>query len=269
MKQIILKKSRYSTSFLNVEFLYGEYKIKKELQRTSEHSHPFWQLEVITDGASKINFVDHDTILADKGKILIVPPGALHHFIYQAIGCNYLSIKFNIHLKHDYHIENFRPQLINKPEIHSSYCAIMDSLENCNNEQETAGFISSLEHITASLMEQTFFLDAQKAIDPIVSKLSWLINNQPQKPLTVDDAVKHLQMNKKYVAERIHKDAGMTIKEFIDSERAEIAAQSLIHSSQTISEIAYLLGFQDQYTFSRFFKRIKGKSPKAFREASK
>jgi AraC-like DNA-binding protein/mannose-6-phosphate isomerase-like protein (cupin superfamily) len=268
MKQMILKKSRFSTSFLHVEFLYGEYKIKKKLQRTSMHSHPFWQLEVITDGTSRINF-EQDSFLAKAGNVLIVPPGAMHHFIYQDIGCSYLSIKFNIHLREKHAINDLRPQLINKPEIHRCYCTIMDSLERCNDEKETAGFISGIEHTTASLMEQVFFLKTQKTVDPIVAQLRWLINNQPQKPLSVDVAVKLLKMNKKYVAERIHKEAGITIKEFIDHERAEIAAQSLIHSSQNISEIAYLLGFRDQYTFSRFFKRAKGISPKAFRVESK
>ncbi len=44
------------------------------------------------------------------------------------------------------------------------------------------------------------------------------------------------------------------------------AEKYLTHTSYTISEISYMLDFNDVAYFSRFFKQHKGVSPKAFRE---
>lgn len=44
------------------------------------------------------------------------------------------------------------------------------------------------------------------------------------------------------------------------------AQKYLAHTSYTITEIAYMLDFNDSAYFSRFFKQHKGVSPKAFRE---
>jgi len=44
------------------------------------------------------------------------------------------------------------------------------------------------------------------------------------------------------------------------------AKRSLIYTVQTISEIAYELGFTDPAYFTRFFRRLTGLSPKQFRE---
>ncbi len=43
------------------------------------------------------------------------------------------------------------------------------------------------------------------------------------------------------------------------------AKRNLVYSAQSISEIAYQLGFNDPAYFTRFFKRLTGQSPKAFK----
>ncbi|WP_229203516.1 AraC family transcriptional regulator [Dyadobacter jejuensis] len=47
------------------------------------------------------------------------------------------------------------------------------------------------------------------------------------------------------------------------------AKRMIIHSDQTIKEIAYELGFSDRPYFSRFFKKQTGQSPDAFQKQSR
>jgi AraC family transcriptional activator of pobA len=54
--------------------------------------------------------------------------------------------------------------------------------------------------------------------------------------------------------------------QFIHSRRMLEARRLLLHSTSSIKEVAYELGFEDLQTFSRFFKREEGKSPTAFQE---
>ncbi len=45
------------------------------------------------------------------------------------------------------------------------------------------------------------------------------------------------------------------------------AKRNLIYTVQSVSQISYGLGFNDPAYFSRFFKRLTGQPPKAFRHA--
>ncbi len=47
------------------------------------------------------------------------------------------------------------------------------------------------------------------------------------------------------------------------------AKRSIIHSEQTIKEIAFELGFSDRPYFSRFFKKQTGETPEAFQKKAK
>lgn len=46
------------------------------------------------------------------------------------------------------------------------------------------------------------------------------------------------------------------------------AKRYLVYSAQNISEVAYQLGFVDPAYFTRFFKRLTGQSPKAFKNSA-
>ncbi len=60
----------------------------------------------------------------------------------------------------------------------------------------------------------------------------------------------------------VGKSTGEVIQERIVTE----AKRALMYSGQTIQEIAYELGFEDPYYFSKVFKKVAGQAPKAFRD---
>lgn len=60
--------------------------------------------------------------------------------------------------------------------------------------------------------------------------------------------------------------AGMSPMALLDERALLEAKRALLYSSQGVAEIAYGLGFADPAYFSRFFSRLTGMSPRAFRE---
>lgn len=52
----------------------------------------------------------------------------------------------------------------------------------------------------------------------------------------------------------------------VHEKMAAEARKHLIHSTQTIAEIAYSLNFKDPSHFSRFFRKMEGMSPRTFRK---
>jgi AraC-like DNA-binding protein len=63
---------------------------------------------------------------------------------------------------------------------------------------------------------------------------------------------------------RLH-DAGITYSELVDRVRAEAACRLLDDPTLHLYEIASALGFADPGSFSRFFRRTRGVSPREAR----
>lgn len=75
----------------------------------------------------------------------------------------------------------------------------------------------------------------------------------------------HLNVASGYLAQVTRRTRGLSPKAIID-ERIIIEAERLLHTTDhTIQEIAYMLGFNNQAHFSKYFKKLKGISPKQFR----
>jgi AraC-like DNA-binding protein len=60
----------------------------------------------------------------------------------------------------------------------------------------------------------------------------------------------------------------LKFSDIVERQRIEFAKQSLKSTSNTLSELAYSLGYADQTSFGRAFKRWTGLTPKQFREQS-
>ena len=58
---------------------------------------------------------------------------------------------------------------------------------------------------------------------------------------------------------------GKSTLEVIQERIVTEAKRSLMYSGQTIQEIAFELGFEDPFYFSKVFKKVTGQAPKAFR----
>lgn len=85
-------------------------------------------------------------------------------------------------------------------------------------------------------------------------------------------------LNQEFIASRLNmsvrnlhrklSDEGQNFKELLDSTRKELALRYLKMSKISIGELTFSLGFVDQSSFSRAFKRWTGKTPSQFRKQS-
>jgi AraC-like DNA-binding protein len=59
---------------------------------------------------------------------------------------------------------------------------------------------------------------------------------------------------------------GMSPKAWLSRRLNQEAIKLLIQSDEPIKEVAFRLKFVDEYHFSRFFKRLNGMAPTAYRQ---
>lgn len=107
----------------------------------------------------------------------------------------------------------------------------------------------------------------------VVAQVDKLIKRYYEAGMFVESGVPSVQ----YLAEQVHlsahylsdllkKETGRSAKEHVNDFVVEKAKNLLLGSNDSVSEIAFALGFNYPHYFSRLFKSKTGKTPKEYRE---
>jgi len=111
----------------------------------------------------------------------------------------------------------------------------------------------------------TKYLEA-RAGGTLVSKVKKIIvEHLPSGNATVENTASDLFMSKRKL-QRLLQEEGTSFINLINDTRKEIAKQYVKDKGMDLTEIAFLLGFAEQSTFSRSFKRWTGTSPSIYRK---
>ncbi len=150
---------------------------------------------------------------------------------------------------------------------------IFSTLWRLVHEREQAddtinGIVSSLLryflHIR-SLREST--LEQSQQTDRLrFERFLRLVNAHCQQQRRLSFYADKLCITPRYLGVTVHSVSGVTAKEWIDRAVSTSAKVMLRHTSKQVSEIAYELSFPSASFFCRFFKRMTGQTPQAYRE---
>lgn len=117
------------------------------------------------------------------------------------------------------------------------------------------------------------FLTRQKLNTDLISNFEQLVTDYFQSNLlteigipTVDYFANKLNLSAGYLTDLLKKETGKTTKEYLQIEVIEKAKYKLLNSNETVSEIAYTLGFEYPQYFNRLFKQKTGMTPLNYRQ---
>lgn len=96
-----------------------------------------------------------------------------------------------------------------------------------------------------------------------------LVDNNYQKWHKVGTYASEIPISSKHLSHTVKKLTGKTAKEFIQDRLVLEGKRLLIHTSLTVKQIAYELGFEEPLHFSNFFKKHAQVSPSEFRSQKK
>jgi AraC-like DNA-binding protein len=107
-------------------------------------------------------------------------------------------------------------------------------------------------------------LGAEKTIRDRVRRLLWssLSDGVPD----LEDMARRLAMSPRTLQRRL-RDEGTTFAAVLTGFRQDMARPLLRDGRLAVSEVAFLLGYEDPSSFQRAFRRWSGRSPRAFRSA--
>jgi AraC-like DNA-binding protein len=99
-----------------------------------------------------------------------------------------------------------------------------------------------------------------------IQKARSILLYQLNKPPTIPELSKNLGINQCYLKKGFKEMYGLTIYDFVQEQRMEIAKGMIQQSQFNVSEISESLGFASTSSFSKAFKKMYGMNPSEMRQ---
>ncbi|MBD3243768.1 MAG: helix-turn-helix domain-containing protein [Chitinivibrionales bacterium] len=226
------------------------------------HDHLFWHVEIVGAGHLVTTVADQSYDVR-PGEAILLPPEWPHGFVYRDEGTYVFSVKFEVH-------NASLPGAAILVGAGAPTRALADALDSLLRHQvwPSPEKLAAVDHLLAALVHLAAHMEEQDNADepkPLAQMVKELVERTDGKAVTVGGIARQLGYSETHVRSQFHKDEGMGLKEYIDRHRANVAVQYLSYSDMPIKEIVTIMEFPDPQCFSRFCKRMTGRSPKMIR----
>lgn len=124
----------------------------------------------------------------------------------------------------------------------------------------------TVAHIQAALERKRKVSDEAQRL---VRKAMAYVHEHYAEPISRQDIARHVGMDEDYLTTCFRHELGVTPIAYLNRYRVSQAKRLLVETDKSITEIALAVGFSDSGYFSRVFRRETGRSPEAFRRASR
>ncbi len=250
------------------------------------HWHPYAEILLSLQDGNTVT-INFNKYVLKSNDLIIVYPGELHS-VKNVSEESFLIIQFPISLITVMsEINRILPVLSKTP-----YCAY----DSCNVENDR--MVLTLKQIDVLCKSEhpfvevniyslllTFFslfgqycLHSNKATDPgytvtqyksskLMAQACLYISQNFEKPLTLDMVAHQLGISKSYFSHLFKDYTQMTFIDYLIQERINKAESLFLGPKKRMIDIAFECGFSSISAFNRTFKKVKGISPTAFREA--
>lgn len=212
---------------------------------TGRHHHAFWQLDHC-DGGTIAGWTPQAVFRLRRGQGLLLPPGQRHEFRYRP-GTRYVSWKFTWD---------------GPGPITAVFLDAQPGWRGVAAALAASPVPPAVPHLLAAALR----IAGAPPPDPgLAAELARLVDAHPGRSWSVAAVARALGLSPGHASARFRAERGMALKRWLDARRAEAAGRMLAGSDLGIADVAAGCGFADQFAFSRFFRRVTGASPSAFR----
>ena len=243
----------------------------RTINRTIQHH----ELIFITGGKGHI-ILQHKRSEFKEGTLLYICPnlhysieldakeslyGFAVHFSYATVGCN--SDKWDITKNND-------ALSIDFVQILKDYYQINDTFKKLVEGWDAK--LPGYEFITKTLFQQLLFeiiLNIRKnsqnySTSLKVEKIIEYMQHNTDTRLTLADLSKLVQLSSTYLTRIFKETTGYSVIKFFNKIKVDKAKKLIIEGDKKVKEVSKMLGFTDEFYFSRIFKKIEGISPTEF-----
>lgn len=122
-----------------------------------------------------------------------------------------------------------------------------------------------LTRVMNSFMDRIFNFTGVKHANIIHQSIQYL-NANYARHITLDEMAQRVYLSPAYFSRVFKQETGCTFSAYLNRVRIERSKALLLHRSIRLTDIALLVGFEDQSYFTKVFKKVTGMTPLQFRE---
>ncbi|MDB5157420.1 MAG: helix-turn-helix protein [Mucilaginibacter sp.] len=141
-------------------------------------------------------------------------------------------------------------------------------LEHSFHEKEMEITNLYLQHFIASLVYYKQLNPVTYDTDSVSISIAYMKKNI-QKKLLIEDLATQRGISVSHYSRLFHQKTGSSPINYFNLLKIQASCQHLYFTDSSIKEIANILGFDDQYYFSRLFSKLIGMSPLKYRKIHK
>lgn len=267
----------------NHSFFFIDQQIEPHLE-AKLHRHDAWELYYVVEGQG--HRMAGDTLQPfAAGDVVLLPPSMLHRWEYAPDATNendhvrYLMVAFSRSLI-ERCIEVF-PELRNRLagvvfptdalKFGSESSRIVRKILSEMNGMDELGRLSAMFRLLPILFTSADHTSVGKPvrIERDVRRMQQIcayVMAHYVHPITLNDMAAEVGMNRSAFCSYFKRCKGMTFSQFVTQYRLNTACELLKRSSKSVSEICYLVGFNDLPHFVRVFTKAKGMPPGKYRK---
>lgn len=236
--------------------------IPKPVNHIAVHSHDMWEFVYYIYGTGTIN-VGNNEIGFEPGLMICLPPNISH---CENSVSGYRNYHFSVRC-----FDGFGTQIPVFSDNESKDC--LNIFTQIYREYHLKQ--NNWRNITESLLTVLYnYMVAWSNIirqNPLVEKFcNLLVSNISNPNFSIEETLSGIHLSPDHFRKLFKKETGMTPLEYLIQKRIDYARELLSLQKinrYKIKEVAILCGFDDQYYFSRLFKKVTGFSPAEYRKS--
>ncbi len=270
--ELIKNVNRKLKSISLTMFNFDDYKIKifwlrlireNETYNEKEHSHSFFEIHYVTRGSFKI-VVNDVECEANSDEYVLVPPSTKHRIVSVSDDFHKLVWGFEVE-KGEVPLRGYSYK--NTATYTQKQC--IDML--FSDEFKRYGDVSaklSLELFLSRALE--FKTKSEKTFDDgseVFEKVERFVLDNVCSNITVDDIAMNFDISARHLSRICEKFTGVTFGRFLREQKINKACTLL--PRYTVKETADMLGYSDEFSFSKSFSAVTGKTPSLWRKENR
>ena len=234
------------------------------------HRDDYYILGIIVRGEIDC-IIDFQEYSVPENSIIMLSPGQVHQYIIER-DLTALMLAFNPMLLDDeIHYRLEQSSIVHSPVYKAEGCedvyAMFELLSRQNNKSAGRYLAQAIISVLGDkIMEQCYKIsrESSRRIDLMLKFRRLLRENitEERRPSFYADK---MNISPVYLNEIVKDITGQSSGQYIKNEIVLLAKRELFHTSDSIKEIAYRLGFTDSAYFTRLFTDVAGVSPGKFR----
>lgn len=107
--------------------------------------------------------------------------------------------------------------------------------------------------------------DGTTQAETYIKKVLQFIDTNYSRDISMDDISKHIGLNRSYFSSLFKEKMKLSPQQYLINYRINKACELMNNNSLSISDISRSVGYNDPLGFSKIFKKLKGCSPREFR----